>query len=95
MKQKNLIWLAIGICIFLAIFVSPFASKFPDGLEFVVEKLGFIDKNKQAVLNSPAPDYNIGFIKNEYVSKALSGLFGVVVVFALGWGIDKLLRKRK
>ena len=83
------------MCIFIAVFLSPLASNFPDGLEFIAEKLGFIDKGEQAVLNSPAPDYNFGFIKNGYISKSLAGVFGVIIVFTLGWGLDKILRRKK
>jgi len=93
--KKRLMWILLGVCIFIAVFISPFASEFPDGLEFVAEKLGFIEKGETTVINSPVPDYSFGFIKNEFVSKALSGVAGVIVVFALGWGIEKLIRKRK
>jgi hypothetical protein len=94
-KKKKLILISLAICILIAVFLSPLASNFPDGLEFIAEKLGFIGKGEQTVLNSPVPDYNFGFIKNEYVSKAIAGAFGVIVVFTLGWGLDKILRRRK
>lgn len=95
MKKKYIIMILLTACIFIAVFLSPVASKFPDGLEFIAEKLGFIDKGEQAVVNSPVPDYNFGFIKNEYVSRSLAGAFGVIIVFVLGWGIEKLIRRKK
>ena len=95
MSKKKLILLALAACVFLAVFVSPFASKFPDGLEFIAEKLGFVEKGEQKILNSPAPDYNTPFIENEYISKAISGAAGVIIVFIVGWGLEKIILKRK
>ena len=32
----------LGVALAVAVFLSPFASEFPDGLEFVGQKLGFL-----------------------------------------------------
>ncbi|MCU0784122.1 MAG: energy-coupling factor ABC transporter permease, partial [Verrucomicrobia bacterium] len=43
----------------LAVFVAPFASSSPDGLEFVAETLGFGQKAAHPVLSAPVTDYQM------------------------------------
>ena len=41
----------------LAVFVAPFASPLPDGLERVAQQLGFEHRAAEPLLPAPAPDY--------------------------------------
>jgi cobalt/nickel transport protein len=95
MKLKHKILVSIIIIFITAVFLSPFSSSLPDGLEYVAEKLGFAEKVSSPALNSPVPDYNFVFIKNEYISKALAGVLGVIVILLSGWGIERLMRRKK
>lgn len=95
MKRKD-IMLGLLIAVFLAIIISPFASKWPDGLEKVAERLGFIEKGEgPPALKSPMPDYSWPGIKNEALATILSGVFGAFLVFGLGYGVAALLRKKR
>jgi len=80
----------------LALFLSPFASSSPDGLERVAEMKGFKDKGESWTpwLYAPLRDYAISWVKNEKVSTALSGLIGTLAVFFIALGFSKLLKKR-
>jgi cobalt/nickel transport protein len=86
--------LAIGV----ALFVSPWASSLPDGLERVAEDLGFIKKAEGPRVaswgKSPIPDYKVPGIQNEQWATGLAGLLGTIAIAAAGWGIARLLRKR-
>ncbi|HEY5123076.1 MAG TPA: PDGLE domain-containing protein [Ignavibacteria bacterium] len=95
MMKKHSILISIIIVFIIAVFLSPIASTLPDGLEYTAEKLGFIQKESLPVLNSTVPGYSFGFIKNEYISKALAGAVGVIIILISGWGIERLMRKRK
>jgi cobalt/nickel transport protein len=80
--------LALG----LALFLSPFASKAPDGLERVAEDQGFLARAEgKEVFSSPIPDYAIPGLKNEALATALAGLAGTLVAFGLallvGYGL--------
>jgi cobalt/nickel transport protein len=90
---KNII-LGFLIAIALAIFISPLASSFPDGLEKVAEKLGFIEKGEgEPLLNSPVPDYLFPRIKNEKMATAVAGVGGTIIVFGLTYGLAKLIKR--
>ena len=96
--------IAILVAVILAVFVSPWASSSPDGLEKKAEEKGFMEKAEErepAWKHSPMPDYTVESIKNERVSTGVSGLIGViltlVVAVAVGLialGIGKLTGRR-
>jgi cobalt/nickel transport protein len=90
-------WVIIGLLtsIGLAVFLSPFASQLPDGLERTAEVLRFLEKGEgREIIASPMPDYNIPFIKNEFVSTSFAGLCGVLLTFFAAFLIGILLKKR-
>ncbi|MDZ4198688.1 MAG: energy-coupling factor ABC transporter permease [Kiritimatiellia bacterium] len=64
--------------------LSPFASGWPDGLEFVAEKLAFLSESSPA-RGSPMPDYTVPFVSFPALSTALAGLMGVAITFAIAW----------
>lgn len=84
--------IALAVCVFLA----PFASEHPDGLEFVGEKLGFITGEAPALVRSPMADYQVPFLGTGHVqtATAVAGLVGTLVVFALGLGLARVFTKR-
>ena len=94
-RLKGFIWIGLGISLLLALFLSPFASSSPDGLEKVAETKGFAEKAKGSSFwkYSPLPDYAIPWIKNEKVSTALSGLIGTLAIFFIAMGVGKLIKR--
>jgi cobalt/nickel transport protein len=83
---------ALAVALILGIFVSPFASSSPDGLDKTAESKGFAEKAKTvdaSKSNSPLADYAVRGVKNEKVSTGLSGLIGVIITLlvALAVGI--------
>ncbi len=72
----------------LVLLASLFSSAFPDGLEFVSEKLGFAAKGN----SSPAllADYKTPLIRTGYLSAAVSGMIGVAVIL----GVTRLIVMR-
>jgi len=94
-RLDGFIWIALGVSLLLALFLSPFASTSPDGLEKVVERKGFSEKGEGWKLWKYAPfsDYAIPWIKNEKVSTALSGLIGTLSIFFIILGIGRLIKK--
>ena len=97
MKYKLFILAGILLALALAIFISPFASPHPDGLEWVAEQNGFLEaaENTQPLWNgSPIPDYAIPGIRNESVATALAGLLGVLIVLVIGWFISRMIVRK-
>jgi cobalt/nickel transport system permease protein len=86
--------LAFGLLVSLglAMFLSPFASEWPDGLERVAETLGFIDRAvSEPLVPSPIPDYSVPGIGSAVWATALAGALGTVVVFALAYVLARVL----
>ena len=88
-------WIGLGISLLLALFLSPFASSSPDGLERVAQMQGFKEKGETWKFwkHAPLPEYALPWIKNEKVSTALSGLLGTLAIFLIALGVGKLLRR--
>ena len=86
----------LGIALAVAVFLSPFAYDQPDGLEFVGEKLGFLQEDASAQLHpfpAPIPDYELKLPGMEHVklATAAAGLVGTLVVFGVAWGMAQSL----
>ncbi len=91
---KYFIVAGLIVSVFLAFFISPFASSYPDGLERVATNHGFIQKGEKNVWShSPIADYLFPGIKSEFLAKGLAGLVGTLIVFALSYGIFLVIRK--
>ena len=103
------LWIFLGVAVvvalLLAVFVSPWASSSPDGLEKVAEEKGFLksaEKVEPTWTHSPIPDYAVKGVKNERVATGLSGLIGVLITIAvavgvglLAYGLGRLLARKK
>ena len=97
-KIWGFILLALFVSVLLAVFISPFASSSPDGLEKVADDKGFLtqaEEHEPAWKYSPIPDYAVGGIKNESLATGLAGLIGTLLTFAVGLGLAKLMSRRR
>lgn len=109
LTDKGAFWVFIGVALIvaavLAIFISPFASSSPDGLEKVAEDKGFLRAAEEADTawdHSPVPDYAMPGVNNEKVATGLAGIIGVlltVVVMAgvsfLALGLGKIFKNKR
>jgi cobalt/nickel transport system permease protein len=87
------VWIA-GLLIAIALAVaSPLASTHPDGLEFVAEEQGFLDR-AQANPYDIIPDYVMPGIADESLATIAAGIVGVIVVFLVAVGVAHLRRSR-
>lgn len=90
------LWVALGVALFLA----PLASSYPDGLEWVAQRLGFDEKAASTPMTPPPlPDYQVPGISSELGSTALAGVVGTLVAFGLAlvlahWLIPKVRNKQ-
>lgn len=93
-------WLtSLGIALLVAVFLSPFASSHPDGLNRVSEDLGFVHREA-----SDAPATQLPFAKvfdgyalkgvPEAIATPVAGLVGTLVTFGVAWGLGKLVVRR-
>ncbi len=95
-STRVFIVLALAVAVGLATAVSPFASASPDGLEKVAEEKQFLDQGRLAGVqeDSPIPDYAFPGVENERVATGLAGFVGTLAVFAIGYGLALVVRRR-
>jgi hypothetical protein len=75
--------IALALAIGLATAASPFASSRPDGLERVATDHGFAAKRQGSA------DYG-----DTRLDRGLAGFTGTLLVFALGYGVAAVARRR-
>ena len=76
----------------VAIFLAPFASKHPDGLNAVGKQMKFIDETAapNPIVKPPLADYEMpGLERFKGLAKAMAGAVGTLVVFAVGLGLAR------
>jgi cobalt/nickel transport system permease protein len=88
---SRLLGLGLVASLGLAIFVAPFASPWPDGLEAVAAKLGFAEHARELLLPAPVPDYKMPGIKSPAVAVAVAGAVGTLVMFGLALLLSRAL----
>lgn len=94
-RNRMLIIGGLGTALLIAVFLSPFASKNPDGLDRVSRDLKF---GSQEAKEKPAQKLPFYALFNEYalrgvplaVATPLAGLVGTLATFGLAVGIGKL-----
>lgn len=97
MNQRNRAFVlsGLGIALLISVFLSPFASKSPDGLDRVSRDQGFEKKAEEPVAKK-LPFY---LVFEEYalrgvpepIATPIAGLVGTLAAFGLAWGIGKLV----
>ena len=95
-RNRAFVIAGLGTALLVAIFLSPFASKNPDGLDRVSQDLKFEHK---AAEDAPARKLPFYAVFDEYalrgvpeaVATPIAGLVGTLAVFGLAWGIGKLM----
>ena len=84
----------LGIALAVAVFLAPFASELPDGLEYVGGRLGFLaEESPPAAIPAPMADYRLELPGLDHVklATALAGVIGTLVVFGVSWGMARAL----
>lgn len=96
MSRKALLWAGLVLALMLAGIVSFYASSSPDGLERVATDHGFIDSaESSATAGSPLADYGTSGIDNSRLSVGVAGVVGVLLTFALAFGLFWLVARRR
>ena len=84
------------VALFIAGFLSFYASSSPDGLEKVAGELGFIETAKDSpVSGGVLEDYGVKGLENERASVGIAGVIGVIATGVISMGLFNLLGKSK
>ena len=96
MDKRTWLFVLAGLvlALALAVFVAPFASSAPDGLERVARDKGFASKLDGEPVGPPAPmpGYAAPGVKHSRLSTALAGVAGVLLVFGAAFGVGWVVR---
>jgi cobalt/nickel transport protein len=98
-RNRAFVIAGLGVALLIAIFLSPFASQHPDGLDRVSQDLKF---DNRAAEDAPARKLPFYAVFEEYalrgvpegVATPLAGFVGTLATFGLAWGIGKLVVRR-
>ncbi len=94
-KYKKFLVAGFALTIFLAGFVSFYASSHPDGLEKVAEDIGFLETAKDhSNANSALADYSVKGVDNARLSTGAAGVIGVLATAGVSTGLFFVLRRR-
>ena len=96
MRTRTFVILGVLVALALVVFVSPFASSSPDGLERVAidHKLDTNAKSSP-VAGSPLADYSTTGVDDERLSTVISGAVGVMVTLGVGYALFFVLKKKE
>jgi cobalt/nickel transport system permease protein len=90
-RRGELIGYGLLAALGVAIFIAPFASSWPDGLEAVAAKLGFEHRVSAPIISTPVANYQMPGIHWAVGATALAGALGSLVVCALAWLLGRFL----
>jgi len=93
-KTKQLILIGLVVAIIIAVLAPFLASSNPDGLESTAEKIMLPGVSDKTFHESPMPDYIIPSLGENPISGAIAIVIGVIVVFALAYGLGYILKNR-
>ncbi len=86
----------LAAALLVAGLLSPFASRWPDGLDRVAETLHFKQRERERpYVSAPLPEYKLPGVRDERWSTRLAGIAGTLAVFGLATLAGHLLRGRK
>lgn len=72
----------------IAVFMTPFASEFPDGLEWIAEQLSF-NTFSNFEISAIFSDYQIAFIGHSGISTIIAGIAGILITCGSSISIGK------
>ena len=93
-KGTTAIWIGGLVAALLLAILSPLASVYPDGLEWVAEQQGFLKSASEPLYNI-VPDYVFPGITNQALATIIAGIIGLIIVLGLVLGIAFLQRRAR
>jgi cobalt/nickel transport system permease protein len=93
-KKNDVLFLGIGVAVFLVWFVLPFASSQPDGLEKVASEKGF-QQSITELFHSVLPNYALPGVSNSWLASTIAALAGIGVILTVALIIRRLVRAKK
>jgi cobalt/nickel transport system permease protein len=81
-RSGQVVLAGLALAIVIAVFLSPFASQLPDGLDATLARLGIDADSAEPFFPAPMPDYGM---ENLRFAGSVAGGVGTLVVFGLAF----------
>lgn len=96
MRTRTFFVVGLVVALLVGGVASFYASSQPDGLEYVAEKVGFLDSaDDHAAADGPMADYAVKGVADPRLSGGLAGVIGILVTLAIAGGIAFAVRRRE
>ena len=96
LSRRTFLVASLVLALLVAGVASYYASSHPDGLEYVAQQTGFLDKAEDSPASrSPMADYSTRGVEDERLSGGVAGVGGALVVLVLAGGLFRVLRRRE
>jgi cobalt/nickel transport system permease protein len=93
--RKGASFVMVGLLVVLGVVIfSPLASQSPDGLEYVAEREGFLDRALEPLFEL-LPDYSVPFVLDEALTTILAVITGTFIVFVVAWAIGRTTARKE
>jgi cobalt/nickel transport system permease protein len=92
-SQKMSVGIPLVSAAVVALVLSPLASGFPDGLEWVAAKFNALHETAPSFV-SPLADYSVAGIANPALSTGIAGLIGVALTFGVMYLLGLLFNRK-
>jgi cobalt/nickel transport system permease protein len=89
-RSGSIVVLGLSVSLGLALFLSPFACRWPDGLERVAERVGLEPSHVQ-LTSAPMRDYAIPGLTSSFLATSLAAAAGTLLVFGLSCALGSWL----
>lgn len=87
-RSSTIMTIAAAVVAFV---LAPFASSWPDGLEWVAERYQFLHESAPTFV-TPLADYAVASMGDTLLSVSIAGMIGVTLAFASAWLAARCLR---
>ncbi len=90
--RLQLAFAGLAIALAIALFLAPFASEHPDGLEYVLgTRFSLLNENAPSTLPVPIPDYELKLFGPDALgaATAAAGIVGTLIVFGVAVGLSR------
>ncbi len=94
-STKRVACTLLGLALVVSLAISPFASRFAEGLEKFALDRGHPDSNRIIIhYQAPIPDYHLPAVRDQEIAKILGGTLGTVITFAACMLVLPIIRAR-
>jgi cobalt/nickel transport system permease protein len=98
-KERSALTVWVGgfiVVIAIVVLLAPLASEFPDGLEYVGSKFGFVPEDPaEGPIAAPLPDYTVPGWTDGRWSTVVAGLIGSLTVLFAGQMLTRGIGRRR